>query len=119
MGSAGDARQRAAEIAALVGKLAALLTPDIEPEQPRREVPPGRVLLTVKEAADRLGSGRSLVYDLLNRGEVESVRIGRLRRIPVGAVDEYAARLLARSQASAGQSDRTVVALFASGGPAA
>jgi hypothetical protein len=50
---------------------------------------------------------------------VESVRIGRLRRIPVGAVDEYAARLLARSQASAGQADRTVVALFASGGPAA
>lgn len=110
MGSAADARQRAAEIAALVGKLAALMTPDIDPEPPPPpRVAPSRVLLTVQAAAERLGIGRSLMYDLLNRGEVESVRIGRLRRVPVGEVDAYAARLLARSQDKGGRPDLAVV----------
>jgi excisionase family DNA binding protein len=118
--SAADARQRAAEIATLVGKLAALLTSDVEDDTPPRQVPVSRVLLTVQEAAERLGIGRSLMYDLLRSGEVESVRIGRLRRVPVGAVDSYATSLLARSRDGAGAQDRTVVALITPhGGPAA
>jgi excisionase family DNA binding protein len=42
-----------------------------------------RLVLIVEEAADRLGIGRTLM------GEVESVRIGRLRRIPADALERY------------------------------
>jgi excisionase family DNA binding protein len=48
-----------------------------------------RLVLTVEEAADRLGIGRTLMYALITTGEVESVRIGRLRRIPADALEMY------------------------------
>jgi len=46
-----------------------------------------RLVLTVEEAAERLGIGRTLMYALVTSGEVESVRIGRLRRIPADALE--------------------------------
>lgn len=54
---------------------------------------PFRLVLTVEEAADRLGIGRTLMYALVSAGEVESVRIGRLRRVPTDALDDYVLRL--------------------------
>lgn len=54
-----------------------------------------RLLLTVDEAADRLGIGRTLMYALVKDGEVESVHIGRLRRIPADALPHYLERLRA------------------------
>ncbi len=48
-----------------------------------------RLLLTVQEAADALGVGRSTMYGLILDGVVESVRIGRLRRIPADALPRY------------------------------
>jgi excisionase family DNA binding protein len=48
-----------------------------------------RLVLTVEEAADRLGIGRTLMYALITAGEVESVRIGRLRRVPANALENY------------------------------
>lgn len=54
---------------------------------------PLRIVLTVEEAADRLRIGRTLMYALVSAGEVESVRIGRLRRIPTDALDSYLLRL--------------------------
>lgn len=59
-----------------------------------------RLLLRVEEAADRLGIGRTLMYELVSRGDVESVPVGRLRRIPAGCLDEYAARLRESARAS-------------------
>ena len=44
------------------------------------------LVLTVEEAADRLGVGRTVMYALVSSGAVESVRIGRLRRIPADAL---------------------------------
>jgi excisionase family DNA binding protein len=38
-------------------------------------------LLTVEEAAARLSIGRTLMYELISTGAVESVTIGRLRRV--------------------------------------
>jgi excisionase family DNA binding protein len=52
-----------------------------------------KLLLSPTEAAELLGVGRSTVYELLNAGDVESVRIGRSRRIPYAAVVAYVARL--------------------------
>jgi excisionase family DNA binding protein len=44
------------------------------------------LVLTVEEAADRLGVGRTVMYALVSSGAVESVRIGRLRRVPADAL---------------------------------
>ena len=54
-----------------------------------------RVLITAEEAADCLKVGRCKVYDLVRSGQLESIKIGRLRRIPVDAVREFASKLLA------------------------
>ena len=43
-------------------------------------------LVHVEEAADRLGVGRTVMYALVSSGAVESVRIGRLRRVPADAL---------------------------------
>jgi excisionase family DNA binding protein len=57
-----------------------------DPEAPR-------LLLKVEEAAERLGIGRSTMYALVLSGDVESVTIGRLRRVPADALPAYLARL--------------------------
>ena len=44
------------------------------------------LVLTVEEAAERLGIGRTIMYALVSSGAVESVRIGRLRRVPADAL---------------------------------
>ena len=54
---------------------------------------PPRVLLTPAEAAQALGISRSKLYELLRAGTLESVRIDRLRRIPIQALHEYVERL--------------------------
>ena len=56
-------------------------------------ITPRRIVLTIEEAAQALGIGRTLMYALVMSGEVESVQIGRLRRVPVDALDAYIARL--------------------------
>ena len=48
-----------------------------------------RLLLTVPEAAQQLGIGRSLLYELLADGQVESIHVGRLRRIPIDALADF------------------------------
>ncbi len=54
-----------------------------------------RVVLTIEEAAQRLGIGRTTMYALVRSGEIRSVTIGRLRRVPVRCLTEYVNNLLA------------------------
>jgi excisionase family DNA binding protein len=54
-----------------------------------------RLLLTPEEGAQLLGVGRSQMFELIARGEVESFKIGRLRKIPRDAIDAYIRRLRA------------------------
>ena len=61
---------------------------------------PPRLLITVEEAADQLGVGRSTMYGLIRDGEVESVQIGRLRRVPADALPAFLAQLRAGSLAA-------------------
>ncbi|MDT7714505.1 MAG: hypothetical protein QOH09_497 [Pseudonocardiales bacterium] len=58
------------------------------------------VLLTVEEAARRLSIGRTTMYVLLKEGHINSVRIGRLRRIPAEALTAYTDRLAAEQNAA-------------------
>ncbi len=53
-------------------------------------------LVSVAEAALILGLSRSLLYTLVMRQELPSVKIGRARRIPVSALDDFVSRQLAR-----------------------
>ncbi|MFJ2174589.1 excisionase family DNA-binding protein [Streptomyces sp. NPDC087851] len=50
------------------------------------------VLLTVEEAARRLRIGRTTCFALIRAGELESIDIGRLRRVPADAPAAYLAR---------------------------
>ncbi len=59
------------------------------------------ILLTPEEAADQLSISRSSLYLLLTKGELESVRIGRSRRITKQALLDYVERLLSESEISA------------------
>lgn len=54
-----------------------------------------RLLLSVVEAARRLGIGRTLMYELLAAGQIQSVHVGRLHKVPARALDAYVARLTA------------------------
>lgn len=51
-------------------------------------------LLTVPEAMARLKIGRSTLYDLLRTRRLASLTIGRARRIPAHALDDYVQRHL-------------------------
>lgn len=55
--------------------------------------PAARTLLTVEAAAARLSVGRTTMYALLKTGAIESVRVGRLRRVPAAALTAYVTRL--------------------------
>lgn len=52
------------------------------------------VLLTVEAAAARLSISRTRMYGLLKTGDLDSILIGRLRRIHTTELDAFAARLL-------------------------
>lgn len=48
-----------------------------------------RILLRPEEVASRTGLSRSVIYQKLATGELESVKIGRARRIPVRALEAF------------------------------
>ena len=58
------------------------------------------VLLTVEEAARRLRIGRTTCFALIRTGELESIDIGRLRRVPADAPAEYLTRRRAAKRAA-------------------
>ncbi|MFF8279990.1 helix-turn-helix domain-containing protein [Streptomyces lateritius] len=51
-------------------------------------------LLTVPEAMARLKIGGSALYDLMRTRRLASLTIGRARRIPAHALDDYVQRHL-------------------------
>lgn len=61
----------------------------------------GRVLLTVEAAARQLSVGRTTMYQLIKAGDIATVRVGQLRRVPAAALDEYIERLTGPGQAAA------------------
>jgi excisionase family DNA binding protein len=99
---------------ALIGGCAAMATemtpeltlapemPAAPTEEPSSIMPPdgplpaeSPLLLTIKEAAERLGVGRCMVQQLVLDGSIRSFKVGtKLRRIPPEALDEYIQRSL-------------------------
>jgi excisionase family DNA binding protein len=49
----------------------------------------GPLLLSVKDAATHLGISRTVMYELLNRGDIESVSIGSRRLVSREALNRF------------------------------
>jgi excisionase family DNA binding protein len=47
------------------------------------------ILYTVEEVADILNIGRSTVFKLMKQNRIESIRLGRSRRIPLDAIQGF------------------------------
>jgi excisionase family DNA binding protein len=52
-----------------------------------------RLVVTPEEAAEVLKVSRSRIYELIRKGEIASVKLGRVRRIRVEKLREYLDRL--------------------------
>ncbi|MFF8426044.1 excisionase family DNA-binding protein [Streptomyces sp. NPDC016566] len=61
---------------------------------------PTLVLLKVEEAARRLRIGRTTCFALIRTGQLESVMVGGLRRVPVDAPAAYVTRLRTTQRAA-------------------
>jgi excisionase family DNA binding protein len=53
-----------------------------------------KLLLTVPEVAHLLSVGRSFAYELVMRGDIASIKLGKSRRVPAGEVERYVQRLV-------------------------
>lgn len=58
-------------------------------------LPAAKMLYRAEEAADLLSIGRTGVFNLIGSGELHSIKIGGLRRIPRVSIEDYIARQLA------------------------
>ena len=58
----------------------------------RPQTHPNRLAYTVQDAATLLSLSRSLVYELINAGKIETIKIGRARRITAQQLDAYLQR---------------------------
>ncbi|NMR20939.1 helix-turn-helix domain-containing protein [Cellulomonas fimi] len=54
--------------------------------------PDTRLLLSVEEAAERLDIGRTLLYELIAAGQVQTIHVGRLHKVPVDSLREFVDR---------------------------
>jgi excisionase family DNA binding protein len=61
-----------------------------------------KVGLSIAETCERLGVGRTTVYELLKAGELDSVKIGRRRLVPASSPAVYLERLAARQRQQGG-----------------
>ncbi len=53
-----------------------------------------KLLLTTQEAADRLGVGRTTIYDLIRTKKLQTLKIGARRLVPIESLHEVVALLL-------------------------
>jgi excisionase family DNA binding protein len=83
-------------VAAVVELIAALRAElgTAQPLQSAAVLDDPTLLLSVAQAAKRLNLGPSKVYELIASGRLRSVRIGRRRLVPAGAVVELIASSL-------------------------
>jgi excisionase family DNA binding protein len=55
-------------------------------------------LVTIAVAARLLGVGRTTIYELIARGDIDTVHIGRSARVPVCSLDAFVSKLQTRAQ---------------------
>lgn len=62
---------------------------------------PDPLLFTPEETAAKIRLGRTKTFELIKTGEIESVTIGRLRRVPADAIETFVARLRSEQSGAA------------------
>jgi excisionase family DNA binding protein len=62
--------------------------------------PAARVSVEPLVAAEMLGIGRTMVFELLRRGDLPSYTIGRRRLIPVAAIERFVEERVAAEAAA-------------------
>ena len=67
----------------------------------------GTLLMTIAEAARTLSIGRTLMYELVRRGQIASVSIGRVRRIPRTALEAFVRHEMSASSEGQERFDET------------
>jgi excisionase family DNA binding protein len=89
-----------AEVAEVVIRLRLEYAPGVPPtvSAPADNQP---LLYPVEDAAKLLSIGESLLWELVSSGEVESLKIGRNRRISLAALQAYIAKQAGGSDAPA------------------
>lgn len=70
--------------------------PDLAPGIGRQPV---RLLLRPEEGAEAIGVSRAKFYELLARGQIKSIKVGRSRRVPVSELNAWIASELASQSA--------------------
>lgn len=60
-----------------------------------------KLFYTAEETGRVLGVSRTMVFKLIAQGRLESVQIGRNRRIPLDALEAFAASLRGKSEPAA------------------
>jgi excisionase family DNA binding protein len=60
-----------------------------------------RMLLDVREVGEALGCGKTYVYELIGRGELRAIKLGRLTRVPLSAIEEFVNRKVIDSDSDA------------------
>jgi excisionase family DNA binding protein len=58
-------------------------------------------LLRIEEVARRLAISRSRVYEMLDRGEIRALKLGKSRRVRVAEVDDFVERTAAAQAVTA------------------
>ena len=72
-------------------------------EKPQEHPAIEPLLVRVEEAARILSLSRSTIYEMMDAGELPSVRRGAARRIPVAALREWVARQAEAATLSSGE----------------
>lgn len=73
----------------------------IPPTISAADAPPAVVLLSVRDVCVALQCGRTFVYELLQKGELRAIKLGRLTRISRAVLEEFIARSESRGLDSA------------------
>ena len=63
------------------------------PEPAQSDTRPAGLLMTIADAALALGIGRSTVYELIAKGQLEVVHVGRSARVPTQALHALVGQL--------------------------
>ena len=51
-----------------------------------------KLLISVEEAAQRLDIGRTLFFELIRSGRIRTIRVGRLRKVPIESLRDFVER---------------------------
>lgn len=56
--------------------------------------PAAKILYRVEDAAELMSLSRTAIFDLIRTGDLDTIKVGRRRRIPLSSIEAYVTRHL-------------------------